>query len=304
VRSKISRSTILIMAVLAARLWAQDSTSYFPLHLGDFWRYKGDEQPWASTKAVDTANINGNTYYILSGILAWSWTLPYPDTVRIIGDSDVVFYRSGKDRLFYKLNAAVGDTWSYSIETPGPAIEHVVTLAAKLDSFRVQQGPLRGSYRNVAVFFNNTPGYSDGWSYDYLAPGLGLIFRYWQMDRRTLYGAVVNGKLYGDTTTTVVKVVEDPIPGNFRLLQNYPNPFNSTTTVTCDLISSTHVELVVYDLLGRKIRTLVEGVRPAGRHSIMWDGKDDNGKDLSSGVYIIVLHSPDLIYARRTICLK
>ena len=290
---------MLIMILQGADLQTQDSTSYFPLHVGDFWRYKGDEQPWASTKATDTISISGNKYYILSGILVWSWTVPYPDTVRLRADSNVVFYRNGSDHLFYRLNAAVGDTWSYSLQTPSLTIEHVVTLAADLDSFQIKQGPLLGTYHRVKVFFNDTPNYSDGWSYDYLAPGLGLIFRDTYLDRRVLYGATIGGELYGDTTTTDIKLTHTPIPSNFKLLQNYPNPFNPSTTIEYDLPERTFVDLSVYDLLGRKLKTLVRGLRDAGTYEAKLEGGD-----LPSGIYLYRLEAGQTVLVRKAMLVK
>ena len=75
------------------------------------------------------------------------------------------------------------------------------------------------------------------------------------------------------------------IPTDYGLSQNYPNPFNPTTTIQYDLPQAGWVVLKVYDVLGRDIRTLVEGGNPAGRHTVRWDGKNDVGYDVPSGLY-------------------
>ena len=298
-RNAILGFLMLVLAFPSANLHAQDSTDYFPLHVGDFWRYKGDEWPWASTQATDTISINANKYYILPGILVWSWTVPYPDTVRLRSDGNVVFYRNGSEHLFYELNAAVGDTWSYSLQTPNQAVEHVVSFAAYLDSFQIKQGPLLGTYRKVKVLFNDTPNYSDGWSYDYLAPGLGLIFRDTYLDRRILYGAAIAGKLYGDTSTTDIKLTNIPIPTDFKLLQNYPNPFNPTTTMEYKLPERIFVDLSVYDVLGRKVKTLVRGIRGAGTYQAKLEGGD-----LPSGIYFYRLVAGPNVLVRKAMLVK
>ncbi len=72
----------------------------------------------------------------------------------------------------------------------------------------------------------------------------------------------------------------------FRLFSNYPNPFNPSTTIRFELNRSCEVKLQVFDLLGRRVRTLVSGRLSAGRHTRTWDGKDEAGKPVSSGVYL------------------
>jgi len=70
-----------------------------------------------------------------------------------------------------------------------------------------------------------------------------------------------------------------------RLLPNHPNPFNPTTEIRFDLPRAGRVDLGIFDLEGRRLRTLVAGVREAGEQSVRWDGRDDAGRELSSGVY-------------------
>ena len=69
------------------------------------------------------------------------------------------------------------------------------------------------------------------------------------------------------------------------LYQNYPNPFNPTTTISFYLPGREHVVLVIYDVQGRRVRTLFDKNADFGRHDITWDGKDDRGVPVSSGVY-------------------
>ena len=76
-------------------------------------------------------------------------------------------------------------------------------------------------------------------------------------------------------------------PAEFRLRGNWPNPFNANTTIAFDLPGTAPVRLVVYDLLGRRVRTLHRGEALApGRHRSSWDGLDENGRPVASGVYL------------------
>ncbi len=74
-------------------------------------------------------------------------------------------------------------------------------------------------------------------------------------------------------------------PSSFSLGQNYPNPFNPGTTIHYSLSSATDVSIIIYDVLGRKVRTLVNGVQPASSYNAFWDGMDDGGIQVPSGVY-------------------
>ncbi len=75
----------------------------------------------------------------------------------------------------------------------------------------------------------------------------------------------------------------------YHLYQNYPNPFNSSTTIKYIIWYDDHVRLDIYNVLGQRVRQLVNENRPAGENYVIWDGKDSSGNYLSSGVYFIVL---------------
>jgi len=95
------------------------------------------------------------------------------------------------------------------------------------------------------------------------------------------------------------------LPGQFRLQQNYPNPFNPTTTIEYDLSRQETVTLTVYDILGRKVKTLMDN-RPqhAGRHWVVWNGADANGRPVSSGIYFYRLTAGAFSESRKMILVK
>jgi len=98
---------------------------------------------------------------------------------------------------------------------------------------------------------------------------------------------------------------ELPTPATTGLVGNAPNPFNPTTVVRYQLHESARVSLAIYNVLGQPVRTLVSGTMPAGLHSVVWDGLDDTGLNVSSGTYIYVL-TTDTGYreARRMLLLR
>jgi 5'-nucleotidase / UDP-sugar diphosphatase len=85
--------------------------------------------------------------------------------------------------------------------------------------------------------------------------------------------------------TDVSSKKEPEVIKKFELRQNYPNPFNPETNIAFRMERSGEVTLVIYDLLGKKIRTLVNRRLPAGEHSIQWDGQNDRGQQVASGLY-------------------
>ena len=82
-------------------------------------------------------------------------------------------------------------------------------------------------------------------------------------------------------------------PNAFELVQNYPNPFNSSTSIEYTLFENTSVELTIYDIQGRLVKTLVNGVQPSGTHKAIWNAMDDTGKSVSSGIYLYKLTTSD-----------
>ena len=81
------------------------------------------------------------------------------------------------------------------------------------------------------------------------------------------------------------------VPAKFMLKANYPNPFNPSTNIEYQISENGKVALNIYDVLGQKVRTLVDEIQPAGSYRVQWDGRDQNGKLLPSGIYFYELRS-------------
>ena len=92
-----------------------------------------------------------------------------------------------------------------------------------------------------------------------------------------------------DTTTTDSNTPD--VPKSFTLSQNVPNPFNPITTIAFDIASDQQVSLKIYDVQGRLIRTLVNEQMQARSYSVQWDGKNDRGSMVASGVYFYQLQA-------------
>ncbi len=100
--------------------------------------------------------------------------------------------------------------------------------------------------------------------------------------------------------------VNDPIvPAEISLYQNYPNPFNPSTTISFDVTStSSFVNLEIFNMKGQKVKQLVNGQLPAGQHQIIWNGTDNNGNSVTSGIYFYKLKSGVYTSTRKMILMK
>jgi hypothetical protein len=98
--------------------------------------------------------------------------------------------------------------------------------------------------------------------------------------------------------------VSEDVPREFRLYQNYPNPFNAETRIRFSLPRSAFVTIEVYNTLGQRVRTLVGEQLSAGYKEVTWDGKDEGGQGVSSGVYFYRIKTGDFTESKRMILVK
>ena len=106
------------------------------------------------------------------------------------------------------------------------------------------------------------------------------------------------------STKGIAFQVAGNVPAKSSLSQNYPNPFNPMTTIEYSLPEQSQVKFEVFNVLGQRVKTLADIVQPAGRHRIVWDGKDDQGKDVASGIYFYRLEAGEFSESRRMVILK
>ena len=94
------------------------------------------------------------------------------------------------------------------------------------------------------------------------------------------------------------------LPQTYILSQNYPNPFNPSTKIFVYLPENGDIDLDIYSVLGRKVKTLVRGFYAKGRYNFSWNGKNDRGVTLSSGIYIYTLKTPNSILSKKMVLLR
>jgi flagellar hook assembly protein FlgD len=93
-------------------------------------------------------------------------------------------------------------------------------------------------------------------------------------------------------------------PSEFFLSQNYPNPFNPTTTISYGLPYDAQVRLDIFNIMGQKVRTLIDFRQVAGFRNVTWDGRDGAGKSVASGVYFYRINAGDHLSIKKMLLMK
>jgi uncharacterized repeat protein (TIGR02543 family) len=184
---------------------------------------------------------------------------------------------------------AVNFLWEPSYD---PDIEDRVTYVFEIDTTRRFDSPKRVQMSDIQV-----PSYRFVWPDAYVD---GRYF--WRI---AALDAVFSPTLSSDVfqiRLSTGRVGE--APSTFVLDQNYPNPFNDATTIRYGVPRTAHISLVVYNSQGRRVRTLLERVQDGGYFIARWDGRDDEGEFVATGVYFLLLRSGSHTSVKKTVLLR
>lgn len=100
------------------------------------------------------------------------------------------------------------------------------------------------------------------------------------------------------------QAVDKTVPAGLGLGQNVPNPFNPTTTISYSVPKAGEAKLVIYNQAGQVVRTLIDGTVTAGQHRVVWNGTDNSGRAVATGVYVYRLSTDDGVKVRRMTMVK
>lgn len=114
----------------------------------------------------------------------------------------------------------------------------------------------------------------------------------------------VTAKFKGNQLAVFYNPDYEYVPKEFMLSQNYPNPFNPSTTIRYEIPKSSKVVIKVYNMLGQEVRTLVNGNKDRGRYEIVWDGRNQFGNQISSGVYLYRLEAGKVVKTKKMLFIK
>ncbi|TAK52573.1 MAG: T9SS type A sorting domain-containing protein, partial [Bacteroidetes bacterium] len=201
------------------------------------------------------------------------------------------------------------------------------SLNVSLDRYELPPTPPTGAFdarftsnRNVEVY-SDEAGTANEYTIRIQSSSYPVVIQYnvTTKNKSLVVSEVVEGKSVTNTiingrgviritnpsvSSLKLKVVDGLTPDKFALSQNYPNPFNPVTRFAVDLAATGEVDIAVYDILGRKVATLLTGQHDAGTYNIEWDGKDYQGISSPSGMYFVRMNAGDFSEVRKIMLLK
>ena len=267
--------------------------NFAPLNLGNVWVWADEWGIRRKSIVVDTNYYFNNSYYsrIIYNASFGGYLYSY------FNEHDNLYYQyqtiapyNNGNLPFYKLNCVVGDTFSYpwfNAKFSKEVLEEYQTMVFD-------------TILTVKVIFYSHGGLVEGnevWTDEF-----GMLFQ----DQSEVYsvtfqlrGCIINGIVYGDTSTTVGIDDDTPLIHQFKLHQNYPNPFNPSTKIEYELNEYSLVTLKVYDLLGNEISILVNEEKYPGKYSASF-----SGNNLGSGPYFYKLTIGGSSQTRKMILLR
>ncbi len=183
---------------------------------------------------------------------------------------------------------------------PAGTVGQSVALQAGVDYYHRAFGGSRnrwGDYSGICIDPSDDLTF---WVFNEYALARGTVLPNWPNEDGRW------GTAWGDFTLPVVSI--DPphanVPNRFELSQNYPNPFNPNTNISFQITDLGFVELKIYDVTGKLVRTLLSETKPPGSYEVQWDGKDHNGNEVGSGAYFYRLKAGELNGVRKMLLLR
>jgi hypothetical protein len=293
---EISLSVTLKSTVSIADSAFKYQSAFFPLQVGNFWQYKKTHNSTDGTfyhgydniEIIGETVINNNKYYKIKWLDNNYGKFFRYDTLH----SSVLSYISGEEKIVFELDSQTGDCWQFENTNREICNEGIFeeNIFGKIDTvMHLNQyyycKAFNLSYRIGPVWISNDDSYM---TIDY--------------DKYYLVYAKIGGIEYG----TFVDVEDEEInnPKLYFLSQNYPNPFNPTTIIKYAIPSNVKgetasVKLVIYDVLGREIKTLINEEHSAGTYDVEF-----NANELTSGIYFYKLQSGSFIETKKMLLLR
>ena len=289
--------------------------------IDDQIQYKGTfsgrvQNQWSPTQSDIIINVNNRTLYIRDlhdfNRVLLSRQIDY------INENTMIHYFD-ENHLVLRRNDEPSDgpdrARMYYFDTNNNTLEliHTFTRINLTSHNRVLVATSQNMDNNVAEFFSITDGQvvSIG-SIDYYDRMVYTSETYFFPDRRKMV-LWANGGIWtydirfeGDVSEyeEVTPIVKSELLGNF------PNPFNPETTIRFNVGNafiqsvSVHVSIDIYNIRGQRVKRLLDGFFDRGSHTVVWDGKDDSGRELGSGVYFYRMVAGDVVETRRMVLLK
>jgi hypothetical protein len=258
--------------------------TYFPLEKGNQWAF-GDGGALKET-IIDTFTLGGR--YLFHRFDQFRHVAHM--ALRLTEENKLTYRldpMSVIEHTWVDFGAEIGEQWTVRL----PEATWTVELQSKANTVTVPAGTFTDCYR----FYFRFSGSDNDWI-EWYAPGVGPVKRVllgFALIEYPLVSAVIHG-----IRVSVDDTPHAEAPAQFQLHQNYPNPvrpdrsgFNVGTMIRYDLPQPAFVSLEVYNLMGQKVRTLISVPKAMGSYRVFWDGLDDEGNAVPSGIYFYRLNA-------------
>lgn len=270
---------LFIVTFIAKVIYAQDTTNldpyqFFPANIGDYWEYTQAGGDIKYTVVRDSIDQKDSSRIVFYNIQSYNTQPTQSALYRFDKYYNVFRYSQISSALQYKLDAKLGESWVFVPKGYAGKVMDVyqayvlgkLTTVKKIGFYRLTNGDTVLTRDSLLRYWQK------------LAYGFGLIS---EEDGATqpmlLRGCRINGVVYG---TVDVKGNLNDLPSDYTLYQNYPNPFNPTTKISFTIPQKGNIKLRVFDVLGREISVIADGVYEAGKYEVEF-----NARTLPSGVY-------------------
>jgi hypothetical protein len=284
-----------------------------------FMLYCYSHDPFAFDPAHGYAYLDSFTLVQSSGT---------PDSIDIDFDTGTIYYKSKFLLMSEELKYADGnylefteeltgtitydptaiDLCAFNVEPDGDRLEVTWITATEIDNagFNLYRGTAKGMWSTrlteelIPARGNEVQGAT--YTFTDYAAAPGVVHYYWLEDV-DLYG---KSSMHGPVGAAAASAEEGEvtIPDVVSLDQNYPNPFGGTTRIAYGLPVAGHVTLSIYNVMGQRVRTLVDTYQQAGYREVHWDGRDEEGSPVSEGIYFYGLKVADRSKIRKMIFLR
>lgn len=287
-----------------------------------WWNDKGIKiQPEAQPPEVVVDNIG--MFYNLTGLETQTYTTSLQNDIGIINWTlsdnlkGLRLVSLGSEDQQFQIKNAIFAFNTYAADADYPSTP---TIAVSYSDFYQHSTTFIGDISGWSVPPSGTgnldddPEFADRNGYDYHLDSSSPLLDAGDPGMSDPDQSVIEMGRYGGTSehtpSSLMKPVvlqtesEPELPDAFAVGQNFPNPFNPETTIAYALPQASDVRLVIYSALGQEVRTLIHGVRPAGFHRIVWDSRDNMGRQVSSGIYLYRLVAGEFLDTRKMLILK
>lgn len=308
---------IVILLFNSYICYSNDTTAikYYPLKIGNSWTYHFTASGYGGyytsfdykISIVDTVRINSNYYFKCKYSYDTAVSFYRIDSISGILSNYVYSgcFNSRHEVNIDSLNSSLGNYYTPNCSTDGihcidTSIQNIFNIAARSKKFE----------HLTSATINRRYCY-----------GIGLVSEsfvftggHYYSESITLKGCRINNITFGDTSIASIYLINSQIPVFLSLSQNYPNPFNPQTKIKFDIpanvksetsnlsklpLRKASVKLVIYDLLGREVTTLVNQELKPGTYETEWDGSN-----YSSGIYFYKLVAGDFTETKKMVLMK